>query len=129
MPKLLITILFSVFVLLGFWFLEAQQAHESEGAMHKLICTTVPAGKIVKRVSPILPPQVKAKAIADGVVIQVTIDSQGVPKDIHVTKGDSTLAKAAEDAVRQWRWKPCKLNGEPVEVESSIYIKFEPSED
>ena len=82
---------------------------------------------ILQRVNPPYPRNASAKALAEGVVIKLTIDKQGVPKDLQVTKGDPVLAKAALDAARQWRWKPYKLNGEAVEVESTVYINFEPS--
>lgn len=95
-------------------------------ATHKVLCTAVPAGKIVKFVRPIYPAEVTAKAIAEGVVVKLTIDKQGVPRDLRVTKGDPILAKAALEALQQWRWKPYTLNGEPVEVESSVYIGFDP---
>jgi len=70
------------------------------------ICTPVPKGEIVKRTMPAYPKDVPAKALAEGVVVKLTIDKQGVPKDLHATKGDPALAKAAVDALRQWRWKP-----------------------
>jgi protein TonB len=67
---------------------------------------------------------VTAKAIAEGVVLELTIDKEGVPKDIKVKKGDPILAKAVLEAVRHWRYKPYRLNGEAVEVESTVYIRF-----
>jgi len=70
-----------------------------------------------------------AKAIAEGVDVKLTIDRQGIPRDLQVTKGDPLVARAVLEALRQWRWKPYKLNGEPVEVESSVYIRFEPARD
>lgn len=76
---------------------------------------------------PVYPKQVSAKALSDGVNVKLTIDKRGVPKDLQVTKGDPILANAALDALRQWRWKPYKLNGEAVEVETSVYIRFEPA--
>jgi len=85
---------------------------------------TVTKGKVVKRVGVVIPPGVTAKAISKGVVAKLIIDKQGVPKDIHVIKGDSILAKAAVEALRQWRFKPYKLNGEAVEVETEVYIFF-----
>ena len=88
---------------------------------------TLPEGVIVKRVDPPYPHNASAKALAEGVDVKLTIDKQGVPKDIKVTKGDPALAKAVVEALRQWRWKPYKLNGEAVEVESSVYIRFEPT--
>jgi len=93
-----------------------------------LVCTP-PAGKILKRVIPVLPKEMTAKAIAEGVDVKLTIDRQGIPRDLQVTKGDPIVAKAVLEALRQWRWKPYKLNGEAVEVESSVYIRFEPARD
>ena len=93
----------------------------------RVICTPVPKGEIVRRVLPVYPREVLAKVLAEGVDIKLTIDKQGVPKDLQVTKGDPMLAKSALDAVRQWRWRPYKLNGEAVEVDTSVYIRFEPA--
>jgi protein TonB len=84
---------------------------------------------VVKRVKVIIPPGVTAKAIAEGVVLELIIDKEGVPKDIKVKNGDPTLAKAALEAVRRWRWKPYKLNREAVEVEATVQIGFEPARD
>jgi len=96
---------------------------------HTYTCKALPAGRIVKRVSPAVPPEVTAKALAEGVAVELTIDKEGVPKEIKTTKGDPALAKAVADALLQWRWKPYRFNGEAVEVESNIYIRFEPSKD
>jgi len=78
---------------------------------------------------PVLPKETTAKAIAEGVDVKLTIDRQGVPRDLQVTKGDPVFAKAVLQALQQWRWKPYKLNGEAVEVESSVYVRFEPARD
>jgi len=47
-----------------------------------------------------------------------------VPFDVKILKGDPDLAGAALAAVKNWRFKPYKLNGEPVEVESEIVVRF-----
>ena len=99
-------------------------AQQTAGQTPSAQTYTVTKGKVVKRVEVAIPPGVTAKAIAKGVVVKLIIDKQGVPKDLRVTKGDPILAKAAVEAVRQWRYKPYKLNGEAVEVESTVYIKF-----
>ncbi|MGO9087041.1 MAG: energy transducer TonB [Terriglobales bacterium] len=124
MLKWLIALVFLVFSCLAGPLVGAQSA-----AKPKVIGTAVSGGKMVKSVWPVYPPEVTAKAIAEGVVVKLTIDKQGVPRDLRVTKGDSILAKVVLEALRQWRWKPYKLNGEPVEVESSIYIRFDPLTD
>jgi len=41
-----------------------------------------------------------------------------------VVSGDSQLSKAAADAVKQWKYKPYLLNGEPVEIQTQVTIKF-----
>jgi protein TonB len=73
-------------------------------------------------------PQYPAIAIAAGiqgiVVLQATISSNGSIKNLRVISGPSMLQQAALDAVRSWRYKPYLLNGEPVEVETTINVVF-----
>jgi len=57
-------------------------------------------------------------------VLLLKIDKYGVPHDIKQVAGTPELGSAAIDAVQQWRYKPYKLNGEPVEVETSVQINF-----
>jgi periplasmic protein TonB len=45
-------------------------------------------------------------------------------QDLEVLSGSPILARAAEDAVRQWRYRPTLLSGVPVEVETYITVKF-----
>jgi TonB family protein len=105
----------------------AQQPTRNEGNSHKVICSPVSAGKIVKFVKPVFPPEATMKALSGAVLVEGMIDNQGVPKNLRVTKGYPILAKAVVKALQQWRWKPYKLNGEAVEVESSVYVRFEPA--
>jgi protein TonB len=42
-----------------------------------------------------------------------------------VLSGDAQLTKAAVDAVKQWKYKPYLLNGEPVEIQTQVTVKFE----
>lgn len=58
------------------------------------------------------------------VELLVTITKQGTISNIKVTSGDNMLAKAAVDAVRQWKYRPYLLNGEPVEIQTQITINF-----
>jgi protein TonB len=105
----------------------AQQTAMNEGNSPKVVCTPVSGGKIVKFVRPVFPPEATMKALSGAVLVKGTIDKQGVPKNLRVTKGDPILAKTLLKALQQWRWKPYKLNGEAVEVESSVYVRFEPA--
>ena len=96
----------------------------------KVVCRLKPnPAKLLKKVKPSYPAHVDAKAIADGVDVHLIIDKQGVPKDLHIIKGDPALTKPVLDALRQWRWKPYKLNGEPVEADTNVYVRFEAPRD
>jgi len=52
------------------------------------------------------------------------IGTDGSVKDLRVESGLPMLARAAIDAVKQWRYKPYIVNGEPVEIDSRITINF-----
>lgn len=81
-------------------------------------------GLLIKRVAPKYPPAA-LQTHAEGVVqIEATIDKEGMVTNPKVIKGDHILAAAALDAVRQWRYKPYYLDGEPVEVQTEITINF-----
>lgn len=90
------------------------------------IVSTITKAKVLKRVNPVYPEGALKRGVFGPVVIDMIIDKQGAPKSMHVIKGDPALAKAVLEALRQWRWEPYKLNGEPVEVESSMTVNFEP---
>jgi periplasmic protein TonB len=53
-----------------------------------------------------------------------TVGKDGTISGIKVLSGDAMLAKAATDAVRQWKYHPYLLNGEPVEIETQITVSF-----
>ena len=49
---------------------------------------------------------------------------RGDIKGVKVLSGEPTLARSASDAVRQWKYRPYLLNGEPVEIETQITVNF-----
>jgi len=75
-----------------------------------------------------VPPQYPAEAgrarIEGTVVLLAVIGIDGSVKDVRVENGLPILAQAAIDAVKQWRYKPYLIDGEPVEVDSRITINF-----
>ena len=79
--------------------------------------------KILKMVKPAYPPGVKASGI---VVVAVKVDKAGTPWDIKVLEGHPLLVTAVVDAVKQWRWKSLRLNGQTVEAVSTISVNFDP---
>jgi protein TonB len=57
-------------------------------------------------------------------VLQATISKAGTIENLHVISGHPMLIQAAMDAVRQWKYKPYLLNGDPVEVDTQITVNF-----
>jgi protein TonB len=58
------------------------------------------------------------------VLLQATISKQGTIQDLRVISGHQLLQQAAVDAVKTWRYKPQLLNGEPIEVITTITVNF-----
>lgn len=84
----------------------------------------VSQGLIVKRVQPIYPPQALQRRLEGKVELQANITKTGDTTGIKQLSGEGILGRAAMDAVRQWKYKPYYLNGEPVEVETQITVNF-----
>jgi TonB family protein len=87
----------------------------------------VSQGLLIKRVQPKYPQAALAAHTAGAVQIEATIDKEGKVVNLKVLSGNPVLAHAALDAVRQWRYKPYYLDGEPVEIETQITINFKPN--
>ena len=84
----------------------------------------VSQGLLIKRVQPKYPPAALATHAQGEVQIEATIDKEGKVTNLKVLRGDPVLAHAALEAVRQWRYKPYYLDGEPVEIETQITVNF-----
>jgi periplasmic protein TonB len=79
---------------------------------------------LVYDVAPKYPPEAGHARIEGTVVLLAVIGKDGTVEDVRVESGLPMLAQAAIEAVRQWRYRPYLLNGEPVEVNSQITINF-----
>jgi len=79
---------------------------------------------LVYDVAPKYPPEAGRERIEGTVVLMAVIGKDGTVQDVRVQSGLSVLAQAAIEAVKQWRYRPYLLNGEPVEVDSQITINF-----
>jgi TonB family protein len=79
---------------------------------------------VIKSVPPIYPPAARAKGIQGKVTMHAIIAKDGSVSQLEVMSGIPILAKAAMDAVRQWKYRPTLLNGEPVEVDTTIDVIF-----
>ncbi len=84
----------------------------------------VTAGLVIHRVQPNYPPLAKTARVAGTVQLAAIIGKDGTIQNLHVISGHPLLTQAALDAVKQWRYKPYVLNGEPVEVDTTIQVNF-----
>ncbi len=84
----------------------------------------VTAAAIVSQTKPRYPPQARAGNVQGDVVLQAIIDKEGNISEVHVLSGDDLLAQSALEAVRQWRYKPMLVDGEPKEVDTTIIVTF-----
>jgi periplasmic protein TonB len=84
----------------------------------------VQQGNLINQVKPVYPPIAKSARIQGAVVLQAEISKQGTIEHLQVISGHPMLVQNAVDAVKQWRYKPYLLNGEPVPVETTITVNF-----
>lgn len=88
------------------------------------ISSGVMEGMLINKVLPVYPVAARAMRIAGRVELQATISRGGTIDNLRVVDGPVLLRAAALEAVRQWRYRPYLLNGEPVEVETTIEVEF-----
>ncbi len=88
------------------------------------VASRVAEANLIHDVTPQYPPGAGRARIEGTVVLLAVIGTDGSVKDMRVESGLPILAQAAMDAVRQWRYKPYMIDGEPVEVDSRITINF-----
>jgi len=84
----------------------------------------VQAARIVNRVQPVYPPLARQTRISGTVRLHAIIGKDGAIKELEVLNGHPLLQQAALDAVRQWRYQPTLLNGEAVDVDTTIDVIF-----
>ncbi|MGA2481885.1 MAG: TonB family protein [Candidatus Acidiferrales bacterium] len=89
--------------------------HEAEG---------VQAARLLKRVNPVYPLLSRAARTSGTVRLDAVLAKDGTVKKLSVTSGNPLLVQATIDAVRQWRYQPTLVNGQPVEVETPIDVVY-----
>jgi len=84
----------------------------------------VSRGLLVKQIQPAYP-VIALQRRTEGVVeLLATISKDGDISTVKILSGDAQLSHAAVEAVKQWKYKPYLLNGEPVEIQTQITVKF-----
>ncbi len=84
----------------------------------------VSQGLLVKKVQPNYPPLARQARIQGTVLLQAEISKDGTIENLRLINGHPMLAPAAIEAVKQWRYRPYMLNGEPVAVETQVQVNF-----
>jgi TonB family protein len=86
----------------------------------------VTAGHLIHLVRPAYPEQAQEMRIGGAVVLHAIIATDGHIQNLEVVSGQTLLRQAALDAVRQWRYSPYFKDGQPVEVDTTITVNFQP---
>jgi protein TonB len=84
----------------------------------------VQAAKLTNKVTPMYPPLARQTRISGTVRLHAIIAKNGSVEQLEVISGHPLLVQAALDAVRQWKYQPTTLNGENVEVDTTIDVIF-----
>lgn len=84
----------------------------------------VSTGLLVRKVNPTYPPLARQARIQGTVVLHAVISKDGSIENLQLVSGHPMLAPAAIEAVKQWKYKPYLLNGEPVEVDTEVQVNF-----
>jgi len=93
-----------------------------KGPVH--LSSGVVAGLLLDKTPPVYPRIAVAMRAEGMVILQASISKSGTIENLRVMSGPSVLQQAALDAVSHWRYRPYLLNGEPVEVETTVNVIF-----
>lgn len=88
------------------------------------VSSGVVSGLLVRKVAPVYPPLARQARIQGTVLLQAEISKEGSIINLQLISGHPMLAPAAIEAVKQWKYRPYLLNGEPVEVETQVQVNF-----
>jgi protein TonB len=81
-------------------------------------------GNLIYKPQPVYPPMARAARIQGAVILRAIISKAGTIENLQALSGHPLLIPAAIEAVKQWRYRPYVLNGEPVEVETQVTVNF-----
>jgi TonB family protein len=82
--------------------------------------------QVLKRVAPVYPAIAKVRRLSGTVTVQGTVGKDGKLTNLQFLNGLPVFKDSAFDAVKQWQFKPAKLNGQPIEQTTQIQMKFTP---
>jgi TonB family protein len=101
-----------------------QRASSAEPEKEAELSPAAAEGSLLHRVEPEYPEFARLQQIQGPVVLQVHIDGDGAVQDVQTISGAAELAQASIDAVKQWRFKPRRVDGRPVAMQTRITLNF-----
>lgn len=81
---------------------------------------------VLKTIPPVYPPIARIRRLSGAVVVQVTVGKDGKVRNPQLISGQPVFRDAAFDAVKQWKFKPAMLNGQPIDQTTQIKMDFKP---
>ncbi len=92
--------------------------------LHRVVVTHLESAMLIRRVEPVYPALARQIHREGQVELHAVISTDGTIQSLQVVSGDALFLQSAEDAVRQWRYRPTVLNGQPVEIETYITVIY-----
>jgi protein TonB len=100
------------------------QPHNIVPSKPIILSRGITEGLLIHKVTPEYPSIARQGRIQGQVLLQAVIGRDGTIQNLQLISGHPMLVKSALDAVRQWRYRPYRLNDQPVEVETQITVNF-----
>jgi periplasmic protein TonB len=104
--------------------LQPEKPHEPPPERPKRLSTQLDPAMLVRRVEPIYPTPPRQMGRSGHVELRAIISIDGSIQSLQVVRGDPLFYQSALDAVRQWRYRPTVLNGQPVEIDTYITVEY-----
>lgn len=101
-----------------------QPPSPAQGPTRVRVDGEVQAAKIIDQPQPIYPPMARQTHVVGNVVLHAIIRKDGRVGQMEVVSGHPLLVQSAIETVRKWRYQPTLLNGDPVEVDTTISVPF-----
>jgi TonB family protein len=102
----------------------AQLPPSASGVMRIRVGGNVQASNLIKKVTPVYPPLAKQARISGTVQFTALIGKDGTIQNLQLISGHPLLVESAQDAVKQWQYRPTLLNGNPAEVITQIDVNY-----
>jgi|SRR5258707_770721 len=103
---------------------EAAPARKA-GITRMRVTSTVAHGLLLKKIEPVYPQQAEDSHIQGMVILHVIIDTTGNVIFVKYVAGPRELYESAADSVRQWKYRPYLKDGQPIEMDSTVEIKYQ----